>query len=209
MRNRFSYISYILILALVIAQLFVILGSWLWSAAMPESSVRAILSDSGIRWFFGSFVSNLTSPILVWIILLDIAIGACLYSGLWNSLLSIVSERWSANSRNYASGLWAAFGTIAIEGVVIALLTIPRHAILLSVTGGLFPSSFSESLIPILAFMLLSAAIVYGLFSGHLHNYRDVVHCCVRGGANLKLLLALYVLAMQLYKMVEYVIGSN
>lgn len=70
------------IIVILIAYVVVVLGTWLWSAAMPSSSVRPLLSDTGIRWFFGTFVSNLARPLLIWIILLDIAIGACVRSGL-------------------------------------------------------------------------------------------------------------------------------
>lgn len=185
-----------IILGLVIVQVALILGSWLYSAAVPESSVRAILSDAGIRWFFGTFVANLASPLLIYIILLDFAFGTCVYSGLWRAI------------RNPNHNLLSPLVLAIIELLVILLLTLPRHAILLSATGRLFPSSFSVSLIPIIAFILFTCSICYGLFSGTLHNYRDTIHCCVRGGSHLKFLLALYVLAMELYQMMVYVIGS-
>lgn len=191
-----------IILGLVIAQAALILGSWLYSAAVPESSVRAILSDSGIRWFFGTFVANLSSPLLVWVILLDIALGACRESGLWGAAADALHLRADGRER---SGIWAAVVIVAIEAVVVLLLILPRHAILLSATGDLFPSSFSVSIVPIIAMMLLSASVVYGLFSGAVHNYKDVIIACTVGGRNLKFILAVYVLAMELVKMGEYV----
>lgn len=194
------------VFGLVIAQLAVILGSWLYSAAFPESSVRAILSDSGIRWFFGTFVANLASPLLVYIILLDFAVGSCVYSGMWRVIASFFCR--SHNSEPIKLGsLLAPLVTVVLEVAVVLALTVPRHAILLSATGSLFPSSFSVSLVAILAFLLFTASIVFGLFSGTLHNYREVIHCCVRGGSNLKFILAIYVLAMELWKMIEYVIN--
>ena len=47
------------VISILIAYIVFILGSWLWSAAMPSSSIRPLLSESGIRWFFGTFVANL------------------------------------------------------------------------------------------------------------------------------------------------------
>lgn len=194
-----------IIIALVVAQLAVILASWLWSAAMPESAVRSLLGESGIRWFFGSFVSNLLSPLLVWILLLDIAVTACRNSGLWGAARTCLMHR-SNLSGQQRSGLRSAAALVVVEAVVMALLVVPRHAILLSVTGRLFPSSFSESLVPTVAFAVLTASIAYGLFGGTMHNYRDVVRCAVSGGGSLKVLLAIYVLAMELWCMVAYVL---
>ena len=71
------------VVGIIISYIVIILGSWLWSAAMPFSSIRPLLSESGVRWFFGTFVMNLANTqLLVWIILIDIAIGTCIRSGL-------------------------------------------------------------------------------------------------------------------------------
>lgn len=191
---------------LVIAQVIVIFGSWVWSAAMPESQVRSLLSNGGIRWVFGTFVSNLARPLLVWIILLDIGIGMCVGSGLWGCVKSLLSTRRTMGSQR-KSGLKAAIGLLAVETAVILLLTIMPHAVLLSVTGRLFPSSFSVSIVPIAAFMLVTLSIAYGMFSGTMHNYKDVVMCACRGGETLKTVLAFYVLAAELWCSIMYVWG--
>lgn len=206
----------ILLLTLAVLQVALILGSWLYSAALPDSTVRPILSDSGIRWFFGTFVANLSSPLLIYIILLDIAVGSCVRSGFWRALRTVLGRgagsAKSAQKRQPlppSKGGWGGSLLILLfEVIVILLLTVPRHAILLSATGDLFPSSFSAALVPILAFMLLTASITYGMFSGTFHNYRDAVTACLGGGRNLKFLLALYVLAFQLWKMIVYVVGE-
>lgn len=218
---RFQALS---LITLAILQLALILGSWIWSAAMPESPVRAILSDSGIRWFFGTFVTNLSSPLLIYIILLDFALGTAYYSGTLSAFLSTINTIISpilslfhhkgSNSRTTLPPSKVARGgslgglfCLLFEILIVLLLILPRHAILLSATGRLFPSSFSVSLIPIIAFMIFSSSIVSGLFSGALHGYRDVIHCCIRGGGNLKFILAFYVMAMELFKMIIYVEG--
>ena len=198
---------------------------------MPESPVRAILSDSGIRWFFGTFVANLSSPLLIYIILLDFAIGTAYYSGTLSAFISTIHtiispilslfHRTNTNNSRAAlppykgerggsprrGGSLGGLFCLLFEILIVLLLILPRHAILLSATGRLFPSSFSVSLIPIIAFMIFSSSIVSGLFSGALHGYRDVIHCCIRGGGNLKFILAFYVMAMELFKMIIYVEG--
>lgn len=193
----------LVLVVLVAAHVVLVLGSWLWSAAMPESPVRSLLSESGIRWFFGTFVANLASPLIVWMVLLDLAVGACSTSGLWAAMTAAVSRNAAIDSRQ-RSGLRAALGLMIIEVAVVCVLVVPRHAILLSATGNLFPSSFSVSIVPVSAFVVLTCAITFGLFSGSLHNYQDVAKCAVDGGRNLKFILAVYVLAMELWCVARY-----
>lgn len=195
-----------LCISLVIIQLLVVFGSWVWSAAMSESSVRSLLSEGGIRWFFGTFVANLSSPLLVWIILLDIAYGMSIGSGLLPSFAALFSRGVPIDAQR-KSGLRAASCLLAVEVAVVMLLTLPPHAVLLSATGSLFPSSFSVSILPIIAFMGVSLSICFGLFSGTLHNYREVVNCACGGSFQLKSILVVYVLAAELYYSVVYVLS--
>ena len=66
-----------------------ILASWLWTAARPESDVRSLLSSVGIRWFFGTFADNEASVLLVWLLLLSIAWGTFLQSGMAEAVRNI------------------------------------------------------------------------------------------------------------------------
>ena len=191
------------IIIILIAYVIVVLGTWLWSAAMPSSSVRPLLSDAGIRWFFGTFVANLARPLLIYIILLDIAMGLCVRSGLGHALVRLFRKGSSLDSL-LKRGLWAVLEMTVVEVGVMALLVLPRHAILLSVTGAFYPSSASVSLIPVIAFMLLSASLMFGLFSGTLHNYKDAVIYTLHGGKHLKVILCFYVLLMELAAIIKY-----
>lgn len=191
------------IIIILIAYVIVVLGTWLWSAAMPSSSVRPLLSDAGIRWFFGTFVANLARPLLIYIILLDIAMGLCVRSGLGHALSRLFRKGAPLDSLQ-KRGMWAVLEVTVVEVGVMALLTLPRHAILLSVTGAFYPSSASVSLIPVLAFMLLSASLMFGLFSGTLHNYKEAVIYTLQGGKHLKVILCFYVLLMELAAIIKY-----
>lgn len=197
---------YVLWMGLLIAQIVVILGSWLWSAAMPDSTVRSLLSESGIRWFFGTFIANLSCPLLAWIVLLDIAAGAGLGSGLWSSMRAIAMPRRVITPQQ-RSGLRAVAVLLIIEVIVLVLLTLPHHALLLSATGRIFPSSFSASIVPVIAAIITTSAVTFGLFSGQLHNIGDIFRCLTRGGRNLKTILVIYVFAIELFFMVRYVLA--
>lgn len=74
----FSYLA----LGLGVAQILLMLTSWLLTAAMPEDYNRSLLSSEGIRWFFGQFQDHLASPVLVWLVLGGIAYGAFCRSGI-------------------------------------------------------------------------------------------------------------------------------
>ena len=126
---------------LLCAEALLIILSWILSTTMTEG-IRSLLSSEGIRWFFGSFTSVIASPLLVWLLLALIAIGSLQKSGL------------TAWQRNYRDRLALRVATVSllIYLGLIALLTFPPHAILLSATGNLFPSAFSRSLVPIIAF---------------------------------------------------------
>lgn len=192
-----------LLLTLVLLQTAVILGSWLWTAAVPETAVHSLLSSGGIRWLLGTFTDNLSHPVLVWMVLADIAVGCCAASGLWAALrASVAGPRLEPQQK---SGLKAAAGLAAVELAVVLLLILPKRAILLSSTGHLFPSSFPAAVVPVAAFMTVTSAIAYGLFSGQLHNYCDVFHSVCHGTRLLKDLLPVYVLGMELICSVAYV----
>ncbi len=196
------------IIGIIIGYIVIILGSWLWSAAMPSSSIRTLLSESGIRWFFGTFAMNLiNTPLLVWIILIDISVGACIRSGLWSSTRLLMKSPSKLNTLQ-KRGLMTAIEVIIFELCVISLLIFPRHAILLSVSGELYPSSASTCFVPIVAFMILSSSITYGLLSGTIHGYSDTIECALRGGRKLKVILCFYILLIELAAIVKYIFFS-
>ena len=85
MINRSHLLSYVA-LALIIAQVALFLVSWLITAARPEIAMHSLLSSEGLRWFFGQFVQNLATPVLVWLLLLSVAYGCVVSSGLGDVL---------------------------------------------------------------------------------------------------------------------------
>ena len=62
-------------LSLFLAEIMLILLSWLLSAAMPNSGIRSLLSGEGLRWFMGHFGNILATPQLAWLLLAAIAVG--------------------------------------------------------------------------------------------------------------------------------------
>lgn len=188
----------ILSLVLVTLQLLLILFSWVLTAAIPESNLRSILSNEGIRWFFGHFTESLLSPVLVWLLLLSVASGTVKSSG----LLSIFSSQ-RKKDENLSYRHRYAFRIVLAELIavvaVLILLTCISHAPLLSVTGNLFPSSFSASIVPVVAFSLVLFSVTYGVLSGTFTSLVSVFRSLYEGIIAAAPLFLLYIFAAQLW----------
>ena len=70
----------VMAVVLAVLQLATVLFSWIVSSAIPSLPCRSMLSSEGIRWFMGSFVDNVSSPLLVWLILFVMAYGTFTHS---------------------------------------------------------------------------------------------------------------------------------
>ena len=191
----------VVILMLLMAELLLFILSWLLSATRLEG-VRSLLSSEGIRWFFGSFTEMVASPLLVWLLLGLIAYGCLKRSG----LLNITQSKFSISYRQRVA-LRVSLVFLVIYVVMIALLTLTPHAILLSATGSLFPSAFSRSLIPILAFGICLVSLTYGLVSGHLSSLGDILGALSSGIADGAPVIILYLLFIQFYESLRFVFG--
>ncbi len=203
MRNNLLY-GYISLL-LIFLQVVLVVVSWLVSAAMPYLPVRSLLSSGGIRWFFGHFVDNLMTPFLVWGILLAIAYGSFVKGGLRDRLFYPERMYDRHHSSRSKTALYIVCAELFFFVMVILLLTVVPHAVLLSVTGSLFPSYFSDSLIPILAFIVTVCSITYGTVAGILRSLKDVYSVLTTGIHIFAPLFPIYVLVAQLYASFIYV----
>lgn len=198
MRNKIFTIS---ALAICIVQMLVILVSWLITAAMPDAPMRSLLSSEGTRWFFGHFTENQLTPLLAWILFIGIAYGAMRKSG----LLHAVRVMGKVDFRQKFALRIVIFEVILFFGVMLLLTSVP-HAILLSVTGNLFPSSFSQSLIPCLSFACVVFSISYGVISGSFHSLSDVFKSFTSQIPALAPLLIVYILAAQLFYSLKFIL---
>lgn len=202
------------VLVLVTAQLALILLSWLITAAFPELPIRSLLSSEGVRWFFGSFTANQLTPLLAWFITAAMAVGACVRSRLWaafcTKMSGLLHRRDCTDGRqglHYREriGLRLALAEFMVYVVIMLLLTVVPHAILLSVTGELFPSAFSSSLIPSLSFVLIVMSLSYGVASGTVDSVARMHRVLVGGLEAGARIVPAYVIGVQLYMALLYV----
>ena len=190
-----------LCLVTVIAETLLVILSWLLSAMRVEG-VRSLLSSEGIRWFFSSFNDLIASPVLVGLLVLMCALG-CLQK---SRVTTIFGGKKSINFRDRLA-LYVALAFLLIYVVIIILLTLMPHAILRSATGHLFPSAFSRSLVPIIAFGICIFSVAFGLMAGVMQNLSDILQALSFGIAKGAPLLVFYLFAVQLVGCLRFVFG--
>ena len=186
-------------LVLLLAELVLILLSWILFA-IGEEEVRSLLSSEGIRWFVGGFTTMVSSPLLVWLIILLMAFGAFQKSG----LISLTDASYQMTYRD-KTALRVAIVFLLAYIAVILLLTVIPHAILLSATGALFPSSFSRSIVPLTAFGIALVSIIYGIMSGRLRDIKDILDALSFGISKGAPVFVLYILIIQFVRSMLFV----
>ena len=182
-----------------VAHLLVMLLSWIVASVCPEMHIRSLLSGDGIRWMFGKFMEGMASEVLVGLMLVCIAVGAFVRSG----LMSAVRSRGLRYKERYALRL--VVGELLVYVAVMSLLTIVPHAPLLSVTGALFPSSFSHSIVAQLSIMTWVASLTYGIVAGLVRSVDDALKVLAFGVEAFAPLFILYFFVCELAQSVAYV----
>ena len=185
----------------IVLQILVILGSWFVTVMFPTLPVRSLLSSEGIRWFLGQYTSNLASPLLVWLVLAGMTYGALRSSGLSRAIM-----HFSNISYRQRFALKVVVAELVFFAIVLFLMTFLPQAILLSVTGELFPSSFSRSLIPIVCFLLTLFSITYGLINASFSSLTDIFCSLTSGITAISPWLVIYVFVIQLYYSILFVV---
>lgn len=186
--------------AVVLLQVALFLVSWLITAASPEHNVRSLLSSEGIRWFFGTFTSNVASAPLAWIVVTAMAYGALRQSGLMSTL-----TRPRPRTYRQTFALRIVLAELLLFLVIVIFVAFIPHAALLSVTGELFPSSFSSSLIPTAAFCVAVLSITFGMLTATMRSLAEVFLSLCRGLAYAAPFIVLHVLISELYFSLKYV----
>ena len=182
---------------LFVTQLLVMLVSWLLSAAFPNSGIRSLLSGEGLRWFFGHFTLLLATPIIVWLLLLAMAYGVLLRCGVL---------RLDKSYRASRARIMTFVLLLVYVGVIMLMVAVP-HAVLLSATGSLWPSPFSQALIPFIAFGVIALGAFYGIIAGSFNTLADVYDAVLYGILQGAPFLLFYVLLTELYQSLLFILG--
>ena len=187
--------------SLLLLQIMVVILSWMIKTIYPEFNGRSLLSGEGVRWFLGNFTNNVASNILVWIILIGLSWGAIRSSNILQ-----VFKRSHTLSYRERLGLRIVLIEIMIWFTVIALLSFIPHAAMLSITGQLFPSSFSKSIVPLITFIALFSSITYGLIIGRLRKGNLIIEALSNGIKQIAPYIIIYIILVQLIYSIKFVL---
>lgn len=200
MARRASRLFTSVVVLLAVALAAVVVASWVVTSLWPEAHVRSLLSGDGTRWMFGHVADSMAGVAVVWLLLWGMAVGAVVRSRLWEA---VCCRRRLLYRERVALRLVVA-EVVALVAVLLLLVAVP-HALLLSVTGSLFPSSFSQGIVPHAALAVTLCAVTYGLASGALRSAGDVVAALLDGIRLFAPLFLLYVLVGMIYVAVRFV----
>lgn len=189
-------------LMLGILEVVLVLASWMLSILLPESGIRSMLGGQGIRWFLGGFSDMIATHWLVSILLVSIALGCMRESGLGQ----IFRMTRPLHYRERIA-LMLVLSLFIVYIIAFGLLAFIPHAVLLSVSGELFPSPFSSSVVPVASFGVLFLSVIYGIVSARFHDIEDVFKSLFTGIAMAAPVFLFYILLIQLYYSVLFVFG--
>ena len=137
------------------------------------------------------------------LLLLSMAYGLYTGSGLSEALSRKRHGGKLAYLHNFALKVVAAEAVVSV--IILTLLLALPSGPMLSVTGQVFPSSFSRSLVPVVCFGVCLMAVSFGLATGRFRGVADVFSALSSGVAMWLPLWLLYVLVIQLWCSVSFV----
>ena len=187
--------------SLLLLQIMVVILSWMIKTIYPDFNGRSLLSGEGVRGFLGNFTNNVASNILVWIILIGLSWGA-----IHASHILQVFKRSHTLSYRERLGFRVVLIEIMIWFIVIVLLSFIPHAAMLSITGQLFPSSFSKSIVPLIAFIALFSSITYGLIIRRLRKGNLIIEALSNGIKQIAPYIIIYIILVQLIYSIKFVL---
>lgn len=194
-RLAVSRVSAYFSLVVFAMQITLVIASWIVAAVCPGLPVRPILGSEGLRWLFGTFVSNVSTAVPVWLLLVGMAVGTLCRSRL-------VEAVWGYRHTNGYERMALLIVAWEVAGVatVVALLAFVPHAVLLSAIGTLLPSSFSASIVPIAAMSVWAVSLTYGCIVGVFRSVENIFESMCSGVGLVTPLLIAYIVAAEFYK---------
>lgn len=203
MKNKVFHVTVYISVLLMLASILLIITSWVIAAVNPNTHIRSLIGGEGIRWMFGSFVSNISSPFLVWLLLGGMARELCVYSGLINNFRTMQNASSDYNRMAFHIVILLTI----LMTAVLALLAFFPHSFLLSAMGTLRNSSVASFVVPYLAFVVAIDSIVYGIIIGTFHSIVYVFKVACSGIASIAHYIIMYMCVIEFICMLLWVIN--
>ncbi len=182
---------------LLVAQVVLMILSWVLSAGVPKWGLRSLIDGPGLRWFLGRYTETLSSPILIYLLLMAIAIGMMRCCGILQTTFA------------FREKIALRFSIVTAILYVVAILSFVAFsdAILLGVTGTIYPSPFASAVVPLFALGISLVSGVYGFLSGNMPTIGSFYQSCISGLQLFAPLLLFYILISTFYQSLLYVMG--
>lgn len=163
MKNKLEYWGF-LYLFLIVA-----LAAFSWIGNIYGLTLKSLLAQESIRWGVRSVMNNYKQAPIAEILSLCMGIGLMQYGGLRVELL----KAYRSVKQRRALMLVLVISILYV-GAVIATIAYP-HAILLSATGSITRSPFSEGFVFIFSFGCGIIGLIYGIASGQIRCVHDIL----------------------------------
>lgn len=200
--KRISYLC----LVVVAVELVAITAAWIASAISPFGAFNNPLSGEGVRWMFRNLMAAMMSEWLVALLLLAISWGCLRESGLWRAVFSRKKVEGASFQYRERMGLRVAALMTIVFLVTMVLLTMLPEALLLSATGEVFPSPFSEAIIPAISLWLTSTSIVFGIIKGSFRSAPEIFGSFFAGISRSAPLIVLLMLSLHCVNVIKMLI---
>lgn len=199
-RRLFTIISAYTCLALFVMQIALVLGSWVASVLFPELAIRSMFIGESVRWFWSSLADNMSSTLLVWLLLSGAMAELFVGGGL---LKAIMSYKQTTDYERMAL-IVVAWELVAMVIVLFFLAFVP-HAVLLSALGTITPNSYLDSFVIMVIVGVCIMSLTYGMVTGRYSTFVDTFSAAATGVATTAPLVIVYLLAAELYSSVVWI----
>lgn len=187
-------------LMLFFLQIAVVLGSWVASILYPELAIRSMFVGESVRWFWSSLADNMSSTLLVWLLLSGAMAELFVGGGL---LKAIMSYKQTTDYERMAL-IVVAWELVAMVIVLFFLAFVP-HAVLLSALGTITPNSYLDSFVIMVIVGVCIMSLTYGMVTGRYSTFVDTFSAAATGVATTAPLVIVYLLAAELYSSVVWI----
>ena len=187
-------------LMLFFLQIAVVLGSWVASILYPELAIRSMFVGESVRWFWSSLADNMSSTLLVWLLLSGAMAELFVGGGL---LKAIMSYKQTTDYERMAL-IVVAWELVAMVIVLFFLAFVP-HAVLLSALGTITPNSYLDSFVIMVIVGVCIMSLTYGMVTGRYSTFVDAFSAAATGVATTAPLVIVYLLAAELYSSVVWI----
>lgn len=188
--------------------LIVLLIGLSWLLSVIGEPVRNLLSTEGIRWVFSNASVNFLIEEFSYCLQGVLMLGALKASGLNRALGALV--RWPGGTvityRQRRALIFSGIVALIYICVVLLLILLP-HAILLSATGRIYPSPFTEGLVSAMTIGIMLVALIYGTMSNTLRTFFDVTHIMYAGLEYYGIWIIAAIMLAEFYAALQYVFG--